>query len=102
MKLKMSVVEDVRRVLQDFLAPELRAITARLDAIDSRLGAQDKVLAAQEKTSDARQSEMLSRVTAQDKTAEARHNEILARIEGLKNSFEIDKRIEKLENRQPS
>ncbi len=98
----VSVVEDVRKALQDFLAPELRAVAAQLDAIDSRLAAQDKVLAAHEKAAEARQNEMLSRIAAQDKTAEARHNELLARIEGLKNSFEIDKRIEKLENRKPS
>jgi len=72
----MSAVADIRKVLQDFLAPELRAVTARLDAIDSRL-------------------------TAQEKVAEARHSEILARIEGLKTSFELDKRIERLETRQP-
>jgi hypothetical protein len=30
----MSVVEDVRQVLQDFLAPELREIRTRLDAMD--------------------------------------------------------------------
>jgi hypothetical protein len=91
----MSVVEDVRKTLQDFLAPELRAVTARLDAIDSKLAAQDKVLAAQEKTTE-------TRFAAYEKTAEARHNEILARLESLKNSFEFDKRIERLESRQPS
>jgi hypothetical protein len=32
----MSVVEDVRQVLQDFIAPELRAVNTRLDAIDQR------------------------------------------------------------------
>ena len=30
----MSVAQDVRQVLQDFLAPELRAINARLDALE--------------------------------------------------------------------
>ena len=30
----MGVVEDVRQVLQDFLSPELRAITARIDALE--------------------------------------------------------------------
>ena len=30
----MGVVEDVRQVLQDFLAPELREIRTRLDAMD--------------------------------------------------------------------
>ncbi|HWE83438.1 MAG TPA: hypothetical protein VG267_00735 [Terracidiphilus sp.] len=30
----MGVVEDVRQVLQDFLAPEMREIRTRLDAMD--------------------------------------------------------------------
>jgi hypothetical protein len=30
----MGVVEDVRQVLQDFLAPELREIRTRLDSMD--------------------------------------------------------------------
>lgn len=30
----MGVVEDVRQVLQDFLAPELREIRTRLDAME--------------------------------------------------------------------
>jgi len=33
------VVEDLRKTPQDFLAPELRAVNARLDAIDSRFQA---------------------------------------------------------------
>jgi hypothetical protein len=77
MNLKMSVVEDLRKVLQDFLAPEMRAVAARLDALEKRMESQDKI-------------------------AEARHNEIMVRIESLRSSFEIDKRIERLENRQPS
>jgi len=30
----MGLVEDVRQVLQDFLAPEMREIRTRLDAIE--------------------------------------------------------------------
>ncbi len=33
----MSVIEDIRKTMQDFLAPELREIKARLDAHDQRL-----------------------------------------------------------------
>jgi hypothetical protein len=76
----MSVVEDVRQVIQDFIAPELRALGARMDAYE--------------------------------KVAEARHNEILARFstvdekfERLLSSFEVDKRLERLESKrevQPS
>ena len=31
----MSVVEDVRKALQDFLTPELRELKARLDSIEN-------------------------------------------------------------------
>ena len=33
----MSVIEDTRKLIQDFLAPELRTITGRLDALDARV-----------------------------------------------------------------
>jgi len=32
----MGAIEDTRKILQDFMAPELRGIQARLDAIDQR------------------------------------------------------------------
>jgi Mg2+ and Co2+ transporter CorA len=32
----MGVVEDIRKVMQDFLAPELREISARLDALEKK------------------------------------------------------------------
>src|SRR5271166_2230542 len=38
----MSVVEDARKVMQDLIAPELRALSARLDAVEKRLDAIDK------------------------------------------------------------
>jgi hypothetical protein len=64
----MSTLDDVRKLFQDFLAPELREIRTRLDA--------------------------------QEKINEIRHNELLLRIEGLKTSFELNKRLERLEARQ--
>jgi hypothetical protein len=81
----MSVIDDFRKVLQDFLAPELRAVNARLDAI--------------EKVSEARHSEVLARFASEKTAADARHNELLARLDGLQRFFELDKRVEKLEGR---
>jgi hypothetical protein len=40
----MGAIEDVRKVLQDFLAPELRSITARLDALEKRIDGVDTKL----------------------------------------------------------
>lgn len=38
----MSVVGDVRTALQDFLAPELRELKARLDAVEKQLDKLDE------------------------------------------------------------
>lgn len=83
----MSMVEDVRKVLQDFLAPELRAVHVRLDAIEENM--------------DTRFDAVRSRFSALEEVATARHNEILAKIDGLKSSLDLDKRVERLESRQP-
>jgi hypothetical protein len=71
----MSVVEDVRQVLQDFLAPELRAISTRLDAIEQRIQDQSAL--------------MNVRFDAQTKD-----------IAQVKELLEIDRRLTKLESKQ--
>ncbi len=38
----MSTIDDIRQGLPDFVAPELRATTARRDAIDRRFQAVDR------------------------------------------------------------
>ena len=38
----MGAIEDACKLLQNFVAPELRAIAARLDAVDQRSGGVDK------------------------------------------------------------
>ena len=68
----MSVVEDVRQVLQDFLAPELREIRAQLAAVDKRLDTIDE----------------MNRV---------RYEAIVQRLEQIQQSFAFDKRISNLE-----
>ena len=83
----MSVVEDVRKVLQDFLAPELRAVHVRLDArfdtVSSRFSAIDEKI-------DARFEMVSTRIVALD-----------GKIDGLKTMLELEKRVERLESRQP-
>jgi tetrahydromethanopterin S-methyltransferase subunit G len=38
----MGAIEDTRKVLQDFLAPEMREIKARLDALEKRFDVVDR------------------------------------------------------------
>ena len=75
----MSVVEDVRQVLQDFLAPELREIRTRLDTIDKRLDGQDK------------------RIDTIETANGVRYQAIIQRLEQIQQSFAFDKRISILE-----
>ena len=83
----MSVIDDFRKVRQDFLAPELRAVNARLDAT--------------EKVMEAHHRETLARLETEKTASDARHSEILSRLDGLQRSFDLDKRVERLEGREP-
>jgi hypothetical protein len=75
----MGVVEDVRQVLQDFLAPELREIRVRLESMDKRLDSQDK------------------RMELHEEAIRARFDVIVQRLEHIQQSFAFDKRISDLE-----
>ena len=68
----MGVSEDVRQVLQDFLAPELREIRGQFAAIDKRLDGMEE----------------MNRV---------RFESIVQRLEIIQQSFAFDKRISSLE-----
>jgi len=75
----MSGIEDTRKVMQDFLAPELRAISARLDALEKRLDGFDK------------------RFDDGDRRAERRHDELLSAIARVGEITEIRERLARLE-----
>jgi hypothetical protein len=68
----MGVIEDVRQVLQDFLAPELREIRGQFAALDKRLDGMEE----------------MNRV---------RFESIVQRLEIIQQSFAFDKRISSLE-----
>jgi hypothetical protein len=73
MVISMGVVEDVRQVLQDFLAPELREIRGQLTGLNKRLDSIEEV----------------NRV---------RYEAIVQRLEQIQQSFAFDKRISNLED----
>lgn len=77
----MGVIEDTRKVLQDFLAPELRAIATRLDALEKRFDGLEK------------------QVEAVDRRAEKRHDEVMAAIRQVLDLTSIQQRLARLESR---
>ncbi len=77
----MGVIEDVRKVLQDVIAPDLKAIDARLNALDKKLDLTREVLTAQMNTMQAT---------------------LVAEIARLDRSADLERRIEKLETERTS
>jgi hypothetical protein len=71
----MGAIEDTRKVLQDFLAPELRAISVRLDAFEKNVGDNER-------------------------RAERRHDETMSVIRQVLDLNAIQQRLTKLESRE--
>ena len=81
----MSVIEDTRKVAQDFLAPELKGIAARLDALERHLDDLDRRV--EKRFDDAA------------KTAERNQQALLLAIANLSNYYELKTRVDRLESR---
>jgi uncharacterized coiled-coil DUF342 family protein len=75
----MGAIEDTRKVLQDFLAPEMREIRARLDALEKRFDGLDH------KLDDV------------DRRAEKRHDTVM---QALNDYTDVRIRLARLESRQ--
>ena len=82
----MSVIEDSCKVLQDFLAPELRAIAVRLDAPEKRF--------------DLHESRVDRQFGEVERRAERRHDEVMAAIRQVIDLNSIQQRLAKLESRE--
>jgi hypothetical protein len=71
----MSVIEDGRQVIQDFLAPELRAIAVRLDSLEKK-------------------------VDDNERRAETRHADTLLAISRLADYTSLRERVVRLESKE--
>lgn len=93
----MGVVEDVRQVIQDFLAPEMRALTARIEALEVKM---DSRFEASEAKSQSRFEALNARMAAIEERAALRHEILLAQLESVKGQLSLDYRVKKLEQAQ--
>jgi tetrahydromethanopterin S-methyltransferase subunit G len=98
----MGAVDDTRKVLPDFLAPELREIKARLDALEKRM---DERFTNAEKLADERllhvQNLMSERFDNIDRRSQDRQEALLTSINNLANFNEVRERLARLESREP-
>ena len=75
----MGAIEDTRKLLQDFLAPELGEIAARVDALESRMDA---------------------RFDSAERLASERHSQTMDAIGRLADVYEFGARITRIEARE--
>jgi hypothetical protein len=93
----MSIVEDVRQVFQDFLAPELRALSARIEALEVKM---DSRFEANEAKANSRFEALNGRMAANEERASLRHEILLVQLESIKGQLSLDYRLKKLEQAQ--
>ena len=82
----MSVIEDVRQVVQDFLAPELRAIAVQIESLNKRM--------------DNLEANIGIQFAAAKTEASSRQEVVLLQIEHVKALLDVDKRLMRLENQR--
>jgi tetrahydromethanopterin S-methyltransferase subunit G len=75
----MGAIDDTRKVLQDFLAPEMREIKARLEALEKRMD---------------------ERFDSVEKQAQQRHDALLMSLNSLANYNEVRERLARLESKE--
>jgi len=101
----MSVIDDTRKLLQDFLAPELRELTARVDALENRMNDRfdsiekrtDARFDTLEKRIDSRFVALDDRTDAADRLSSERHNPTMQAITRLADVYELRERITRIE-----
>ncbi len=81
----LSWVADARRLLQDFVTPEVRTLMARLDAMDKVAAERHSVILDMFQERDRTAAE-------RDKVAAERHQALLDRIEGTRREIDSARR----------
>jgi hypothetical protein len=89
----MIAVEDVRQVLQDFIAPELRAMNTRLDAIEGRLSVKLDAIDRRFEAVDQRFEDMITIMNT-------RFDSLSKEVGQVREMLDIDRRLTRLESKQ--
>src|ERR1035438_1886249 len=95
----MGAVEDIRKALQDIVAPDLKALQVEVRegfaSVEKQFAAVKDGFISAEKVAAIRQELLLAELRNAQVIAESRHDAILK-------ALDIDKRLERIEARQAS
>ena len=93
----MGAIEETRQVIQDFLAPELRAIGVRMTAIEDRLNRIDHRLDKIEEKFEERFEKVDERFNKIDERFERLESKIAQQFADFRAEFLFDKRLSRVE-----
>jgi len=97
----MSVIEDTGKLLQDFLAPELRELSARVDAFEERMNARfDEAEKRMEARFDDSEKRTEARFDSAERLASERHAQTMLAIGRLADVYELRERLTRIEARE--
>ena len=97
----MSVIEDTGKLLQDFLAPELRELSARVDAFEERMNARfDEAEKRMEARFDDSEKRTEARFDSAERLASERHAQTMLAIGRLADVYELRERMTRIEARE--
>ena len=104
----MSAIDDARTLVQDIVAPDLKAIAARLDALEKAVKVAfetfeksvDQRFSASEKLAEARHELMILRMQNGFATMDAKFAAADAKFEAFLKIFDTDRRLMQLETNQ--
>jgi hypothetical protein len=91
----MGTIGETRKLVQDFLAPELREIKARLEALEAKTKTRFDAVQVQ---CTSLKDGMKSRFDAQDKVMAAQHTVVMSALSNLTNYAALAERLSKLKN----
>ena len=86
----MSAVDDIRRLLQDLVSPDLKSLQVRVEALDAKMDAGFKTL---DSKIDLTRDLLLVEMKVMQASMETN-------IAKLNNSLELERRVAKIENAQ--
>ncbi len=108
----MGVVEDIRQVIQDLVAPQLKSLDARMCALDARITSLESSInqrfASSEAVANARHEAVSAQITQLTARMDARQEALTAQIAQLANivatnhasilqKLDLEKRVERIE-----
>jgi conjugal transfer/entry exclusion protein len=92
----MGLIEEGRQLVQDFVAPEIRALEVRIDAIEKKV---DELEAKMEKRFDAVDSRFDRVQAAIDARLDRNHNQVMDTLHRMEMQNQILERIARIESK---